>query len=252
MWAISRVMPRSPRRARAATGSLIAGALRTMAGTCERASASDRAGQLATEALELYRELGDPYRAATALAELGWYDLIRGTGERAEACSDEAFELRRRHGDDRRLVEPLIDAAWLALVQGHQGPRGRASSTASSRRGRSTTGSWSARRSPACRRSPGPSRAGATARGSPAPPRRPRPDRRAAVGVGSDAPAALDIRGPSSWRWAATTPAVGPGKRGIEPVDDADSDERGDSARSGNCGDETGPASDNRPGDGSA
>ena len=100
--------------------SLIAGALLTMAGTCERASAWDRAARLATEALELYRELGDPYGVATALAELGWYDLIRGTGERAEACFDEAFELRRRHGDDRRLVEPLIDAAWLALVQGHQ------------------------------------------------------------------------------------------------------------------------------------
>jgi predicted ATPase/DNA-binding SARP family transcriptional activator len=101
--------------------SLIAGAMITVAGICERTGEWDRAGQLATEALELYRELGDPYGVARALAELGWYDLIRGTGERAQACFEEAFELRRRHGDDRRLVEPLIDAAWLALVQGHQG-----------------------------------------------------------------------------------------------------------------------------------
>ena len=100
---------------------LLAGALLRLAGTCERASDWDRAARLATEALELYRAIGDPYGVASALAELGWYDMIRGTGERAEACFDEAFELRRRHGDDRRLVEPLIDAAWLALVHGHAG-----------------------------------------------------------------------------------------------------------------------------------
>ena len=112
------------------------------------------------EALELYRELGDPYGVARALAELGWYDLIRGTGERGRRFV-EAFELRRRHGDDRRLVEPLIDAAWLALVQGHQGTARARFLDCLEGRGRSTTGSWSARRSPACRRWPEPSRAGA-------------------------------------------------------------------------------------------
>jgi hypothetical protein len=58
---------------------------------------------------------------AAALAELGWYDMIVGSGERAEGCFDEALELRRRYGDDRRLVEPLINGAWLALVQGNGG-----------------------------------------------------------------------------------------------------------------------------------
>ena len=76
---------------------------------------------LATEALEIYRELGDPYGAATALAELGWYDMVTARAEHAEEYLDEALELRRRFGDDRRLVEPLIDGAWLALVQGDSG-----------------------------------------------------------------------------------------------------------------------------------
>ena len=103
-----------------ATGDrqLIAQALLTVAGVCERASAWGRAGELATEALALYRALGDPYGVAWALAELGWYDMVNGAGEQAEAYFDEALDLRRRHGDDRRLVEPLIDHAWLALVHG--------------------------------------------------------------------------------------------------------------------------------------
>jgi tetratricopeptide (TPR) repeat protein len=88
------------------------------AGVCERASDWDGAVALATDALEIYRELGDPYGAATALAELGWYDMITASAEHAEEYLDEALELRRRFGDDRRLVEPLIDGAWLALVQG--------------------------------------------------------------------------------------------------------------------------------------
>jgi predicted ATPase/DNA-binding SARP family transcriptional activator len=100
---------------------LIADALLTGAGVCERASDWDRAGELATEALALYRTLGDPYGVAWALAELGWYDMVNGPGERAEACFDEAHDLRRRLGDDRRLVEPLVNSAWLALVQGDCG-----------------------------------------------------------------------------------------------------------------------------------
>jgi hypothetical protein len=76
---------------------------------------------LAGEALSLHRSHGDPYGVAAALAELGWYDMVNGAGDRAEACFDEAFDLWRRHGDDRRLVEPLIDRAWLALVKGDSG-----------------------------------------------------------------------------------------------------------------------------------
>jgi predicted ATPase/DNA-binding SARP family transcriptional activator len=106
-----------------ATGDqqLIADGLLTVAGACERASDWSGAAALATEALAHYRTLGDEYGVAWALAELGWYDMVNGTGEKAEACFDEAFELRRRHGDDRRLVEPLIDGAWLALVRGDSG-----------------------------------------------------------------------------------------------------------------------------------
>jgi predicted ATPase/DNA-binding SARP family transcriptional activator len=100
---------------------LIADAVLTAAGACERSSDWDRAAALATEALALYRSLGDPYGVAAATAELGWYDMVNGPGDIAEACFDEALELRRRHGDDRRLVEPLIDGAWLALVQGDTG-----------------------------------------------------------------------------------------------------------------------------------
>jgi hypothetical protein len=62
--------------------------------------------------------VGDPYGAAWALAEQGWYDMVHGHLEESEQRLGEALELRRRHGDDRRLVEPLIDHAWLMLERG--------------------------------------------------------------------------------------------------------------------------------------
>lgn len=99
---------------------LIADALLTSAGACERAKAWKRAGALAAQALELYLAVGDPYGAAWALAELGWYDMVHGRLEESEAHLGEALELRRRHGDDRRLVEPLIDHAWLTLARDHR------------------------------------------------------------------------------------------------------------------------------------
>jgi hypothetical protein len=96
---------------------LIADALLIRAGACERAGVWELAGLLAGEALPLYRAAGDPYGAASALAEQGWYDLVHGRLDAAEGRLGEALELRRRHGDDRRLVEPLIDHAWLMLVR---------------------------------------------------------------------------------------------------------------------------------------
>ena len=107
-----------------ATGDrqLIADSLLIAAGACERDS--DWAGAVATRDRGARRStatLGDPYGAATALAELGWYDMVTASAEQAEEYLDEALELRRRLGDDRRLVEPLIDGAWLALVQGDSG-----------------------------------------------------------------------------------------------------------------------------------
>jgi tetratricopeptide (TPR) repeat protein len=95
---------------------LVADALLIRAGACERAGVWELAGLLAGEALPLYRAAGDPYGAASALAEQGWYDLVHGRLDAAEGRLGEALELRRRHGDDRRLVEPLIDHAWLMLV----------------------------------------------------------------------------------------------------------------------------------------
>jgi hypothetical protein len=105
---------------------LVADALLTSAGACERAQAWERAHALAGEALELYRAAGDPYGAAAALAEQGWYDMVHGRLEESELRLGEALELRRRHGDDRRLVEPLIDYAWLMLARrrGEQATRG--------------------------------------------------------------------------------------------------------------------------------
>jgi predicted ATPase/DNA-binding SARP family transcriptional activator len=96
---------------------LIADALLTQAGALERVLDWKRADALATEALELYRGVGDPYGAASALAELGWYALVHGRLDEAEQHLGEAVELRRRHGDDRRLVEPLIDHAWVSLAR---------------------------------------------------------------------------------------------------------------------------------------
>src|SRR5262249_11385282 len=105
-------------RARA-TGdaALVADAVLFLAGARERAKDWDRAEALAAEAFELYRAAGNPYGSATALAELGWYDVVHGRTEVAEDRLSEALELRRRHGDDRRLVEPLINHAWLALLR---------------------------------------------------------------------------------------------------------------------------------------
>ncbi|MCL2417912.1 MAG: winged helix-turn-helix domain-containing protein [Conexibacteraceae bacterium] len=98
--------------------TLIADALLSFAGACERCQVWERAEALAEEALELYRAVGDPYGAAWALAEQGWYDVVHGRLDESEQRLAEALELRRRHGDDRRLVEPLIDHAWLMLARG--------------------------------------------------------------------------------------------------------------------------------------
>jgi predicted ATPase/DNA-binding SARP family transcriptional activator len=97
---------------------LLADALVNQAGACERTEAWERGRALAGEALELFRAGGDPYGAAWALAEQGWYAMVHGRLEEAEQCLGEALDLRRRHGDDRRLVEPLIDHAWLMFVRG--------------------------------------------------------------------------------------------------------------------------------------
>jgi tetratricopeptide (TPR) repeat protein len=97
---------------------LVADALLTLAGAAERTEDWERAGALAGEALELYRAAGDPYGAAWALAEQGWYAMVHGRLDESEQHLGEALELRRRHGDDRRLVEPLIDHAWLTHVRG--------------------------------------------------------------------------------------------------------------------------------------
>ena len=97
--------------------NMLADALLTEAGALERALEWERAHVLASEALELFREVGDPYGAAWALAEHGWYALVHGRLDEAERLLAEALELRRRHGDDRRLVEPLIDHAWVSLAR---------------------------------------------------------------------------------------------------------------------------------------
>jgi predicted ATPase len=98
---------------------LVADALLTFAGACERTKDWDHAQTLADEALEIYRSVGDPYGAAWALAEQGWYDMVHGRLQESERRLGEALELRREHGDDRRLVEPLIDYAWLLLAIDH-------------------------------------------------------------------------------------------------------------------------------------
>jgi predicted ATPase/DNA-binding SARP family transcriptional activator len=104
---------------------VVADALLTRAGACERTEEWKRACTLAGEALELYRAAGDPYGAAWALAEQGWYHMVHGRLNEAEECLAQALELRRRHGDDRRLVEPLIDHAWLMLARGRSDDAGR-------------------------------------------------------------------------------------------------------------------------------
>jgi tetratricopeptide (TPR) repeat protein len=98
---------------------LIADALVTHAGACERTQAWERGRSLAAEAVELFRAEGDPYGAAWALAEQGWYAMVHGGRlDESERLLGEALDLRRRHGDDRRLVEPLIDHAWLMMARG--------------------------------------------------------------------------------------------------------------------------------------
>src|SRR5205823_333390 len=74
---------------------LVADALLMDAGACERAADWERADALAGEALELYRAASDPYGAATALAEQGWYAMVHGRLEESEQRLAEALELRR-------------------------------------------------------------------------------------------------------------------------------------------------------------
>ncbi|HEY6886936.1 MAG TPA: hypothetical protein VI300_04125, partial [Solirubrobacter sp.] len=100
----------------------LADALLAAAGACERAHDWQRAGELADEALALYREADDPYGVAAALAEQGFYDMVHGRLERSELRLGEAVALRRRLGDDRQLVEPMIDNAWLDLARGSGEP----------------------------------------------------------------------------------------------------------------------------------
>jgi predicted ATPase/DNA-binding SARP family transcriptional activator len=102
---------------RAGDRTLIADALLASTGACERTQAWARGGELASEALELYRAAGDSYGVASALAEQGWNDLVHGRLDESERRLDEALELRRRRGDDRRLVEPLSDYGWLLLAR---------------------------------------------------------------------------------------------------------------------------------------
>jgi tetratricopeptide (TPR) repeat protein len=96
----------------------LADALLALASACERTQDWRRAAELADEALVLFREAGDPYGAAGALGEQGYYDIVHGRLERAAQRLGEALELRRQLGDDRRLVEPLIDYAWLDVARG--------------------------------------------------------------------------------------------------------------------------------------
>jgi tetratricopeptide (TPR) repeat protein len=98
---------------------LVADALLTFAGACERNKDWERAQAITDEALEIYRSVGDAYGAAWALAEQGWYHMVHGRLHESERRLGEALELRRKHGDDRRLVEPLIDYAWLLLALNH-------------------------------------------------------------------------------------------------------------------------------------
>jgi hypothetical protein len=77
---------------------LIADALLTFAGACERTQAWGQADAFASDALDLYREAGDPYGATWALAEQGWYDIVHRRLDDAKWRL--AVELRRRHGDD--------------------------------------------------------------------------------------------------------------------------------------------------------
>jgi hypothetical protein len=65
---------------------------------------AERLGNGCDGAARAYRAEGDPYGAAWALAEQGWYAMIHGRLEESEQCLGEALDLRRRHGDDRRLV----------------------------------------------------------------------------------------------------------------------------------------------------
>jgi hypothetical protein len=104
---------------------VVADALLAAAGACERAHDWQRAGELADEALALYRDADDPYGVAAALAEQGFYDMVHGRLERSEQRLGEAVHLRRQLGDDRRLVEPLIDNAWLDLARGSGEPARR-------------------------------------------------------------------------------------------------------------------------------
>ena len=113
----------------------------------ERTQEWERAGELAGEAMELYRAAGDPYGVAWALAE---QELVRH-GPRAAGRVRAAPRRGARAATAPRrrsayVVEPLIDHhAWLMLVRGRGAEEGPwvASSTASCSHARLGTNSTS-------------------------------------------------------------------------------------------------------------
>ena len=78
----------------------------------------DRAAALQTEALELFRGLGDRRGVARALQELGWVAWVRGDPGRAVALLEEGMGLARGLGDRRIVAWALAGLGAVAMDRG--------------------------------------------------------------------------------------------------------------------------------------
>jgi predicted ATPase/class 3 adenylate cyclase len=77
-----------------------------------------RAEELATEAAERSRSLGDLRAEAVARHNLAWIALMRGRYEAAHHLTERAAELRRRAGDHRGAAYMQVSLAHIETIQG--------------------------------------------------------------------------------------------------------------------------------------
>jgi predicted ATPase/class 3 adenylate cyclase len=98
--------------------SLRAKALRDAGFAAWRQGDSDGSIRLCTEALGLFRDLGDQAGVGGAIYLLACVALYRGELERAKALHLESLALRRKVGDKRRIAMSLNSLGEVARVEG--------------------------------------------------------------------------------------------------------------------------------------
>jgi len=97
--------------------ALRAKALAATGGLAYRQGDNERSREAWTEALTLYREIGDPTGTATVVGSLGNVAIGEGELERALELYDESARLFREMGDRRRLANVIGNMGAVASMQ---------------------------------------------------------------------------------------------------------------------------------------